>query len=375
MKTLLWPALTAALALAAARPARASDAPHDGSSGFGCTDCHMLHNAKGSALTSTAANYTLCASCHTNPQRFGWPWATSDQATPGGGGDSHHWSALARTSDPGAAEHGAQTPAAAGMAQVLSTNGGTLSCSVCHDQHSGASKVAAQGGAAMATQNVSPVTKTSAAGTVAVASVGATATPRGYLLRFSTATAYKISHDNGVSWFFWNGTAWAADATGTGAGKAVVLSTPQPLTDATVLVTFTGAFAANDTFKFYVSYPFLRVEAAMTSANDLCESCHVQRVVSELNSEGVPGAPLGAVTLGTTVFSHPVGEALNHAYDRKGASTQGAILDASGVPQATGDGNRTNDLRLFGPSGDTVRCLSCHYPHQQPSNSLYVHQR
>jgi hypothetical protein len=155
----------------------------------------------------------------------------------------------------------------------------------------------------------------------------------------------------------------------------VVLNTPQALDDATVQVTFTGTFAANDTFRFYVSYPFLRVEPSMTSANELCESCHVQRVQSELNSEGISGAPLGTVTLGTTVFSHPVGEALNHAYDRKGTSTQGAILDASGVPQATGDGNRTNDLRLFGASADTVRCLSCHYPHQQPSNSLYVHQR
>jgi hypothetical protein len=261
------------------------------------------------------------------------------------------------------------------MAQRITANAGTLSCSVCHDQHTGASKVAAQGGSAMATQMVSPVTKTSAAGTLAVSSVGATTAPRGFLVKLVSATTYKVSHDNGLSFFFWNGAAWAADTTGTGAGRPVVLGTPQALTDATVQVTFGGAFAVNDSFRFYVSYPFLRVEAGMTSANDLCESCHVQRVQSELNSEGVPGAPLGAITLGTTVFSHPVNEPLNHAYDRKGASTQGAILDASGVKQAVGDANKTNDLRLFGPSADTVRCLSCHYPHQQPSNSLFVHQR
>jgi predicted CXXCH cytochrome family protein len=373
MKTRWLPLATAALALGAAPAARASDAPHDASGNFGCTDCHMLHNAKGSALTSTTANYNLCASCHTNPSRYGWPWATGDQATPGAGGDSHHWSAPAAGAT--ADEHGAVAPAAAGMAQRITANAGTLSCSVCHDQHSGASKVAAQGGAALATQSISPVTKTSAAGTLTVASVGATTPPRGFLVKFSTATTYKVSNDNGLSFFFWNGTAWAADTTGTGAGRPVVLATPQALSDATVQVTFGGTFAANDTFKFYVSYPFLRVEPTMTSANDLCESCHAQRVQSELNTEGVSGAPLGTVTLGTTVFSHPVNESLNHAYDRKGASTQGAILDASGVTQAVGDGNKTNDLRLFGPTADTVRCLSCHYPHQQPSNSLYVHQR
>jgi hypothetical protein len=64
------------------------------------------------------------------------------------------------------------------------------------------------------------------------------------------------------------------------------------------------------------------------------------------------------------VFSHPVGEQLTRTYDRAPA----AMLDSNGLAQATGDGLATNDLTLG--SDNTVRCLTCHSPHNADSNSL-----
>jgi len=77
------------------------------------------------------------------------------------------------------------------------------------------------------------------------------------------------------------------------------------------------------------------------------------------------------VTLGTTVFSHPVGHALNA--NAKGYDRTGGILDAHGGLQSAGDGNRTNDLETG--TGGAVTCLTCHHPHNADSNSLTVDPR
>ena len=108
-----------------------------------------------------------------------------------------------------------------------------------------------------------------------------------------------------------------------------------------------------DRWDFYVSYPMPR----MSMDNSLiCENCHVQRVQTAAYVES--GGD------GVKVFSHPVGEALSKSYDR----LPSAILDANGQSQATGDGLATNNLALG--TGDTVRCLTCHNPHNADSNSL-----
>jgi hypothetical protein len=97
----------------------------------------------------------------------------------------------------------------------------------------------------------------------------------------------------------------------------------------------------------------------------------------------VPGTGSGVV-LGTTVFSHPVGQGLNtnaQGYDR----ASNAILDADGTLQpayaqttgrplpAGGDGIASNDLAL--DASGLVNCLTCHHPHNADSNSLSVNPR
>ncbi len=82
------------------------------------------------------------------------------------------------------------------------------------------------------------------------------------------------------------------------------------------------------------------------------------------NANGVAGG-VKTVTLGTTVFSHPVSQTMTKTYDLPAA----AILDANGATtQAVGDGNASNNLVLG--SGNVVTCLTCHQVHNADSNSL-----
>ncbi len=84
-------------------------------------------------------------------------------------------------------------------------------------------------------------------------------------------------------------------------------------------------------------------------------------------ANAVSGGRLPTVSLGATVFSHPVGQGLNanaQGYDRA------TPLDANGGAQGSGsaDTNASNDLRLSATA--KVTCLSCHAPHNSDSNSL-----
>jgi predicted CXXCH cytochrome family protein len=373
-------ALAAAVLALGPLPALGADAPHDlsqtaNSQPVSCQSCHVAHNAPGVSLTSTAGNSAVCASCHTTTN-FGFPYATADQAAPGGGGVHHRWDSAA-ASAPGATDSGAQLPTNSAVLTEINGNGGNLSCSACHDQHRGASSygpATIAGGSPRATQHLSAVTKTPPAsgGTVAVTTLDGAASPRGYLIKISPDTTHFIlSNDGGTSWWCYSG-GWTTNGctgspvTGPGQATGANVSLNDPAGAAFVKATFTGSPAVGDTFGFYVSYPFPRMSSDKSA---MCENCHAPRVMN------AAAASTGAD--GTKQFSHPVGDSLvasTRTYDRSGgAAPLGNILDANGVAQTTGDGNATNDLRLA--SDGTVRCMSCHYPHATDSNSLSVHPR
>lgn len=373
-------ALAAAVLALGPLPALGADAPHDSSQTansqpVSCQSCHVAHSATGVALTNTAGNAALCASCHTTAS-FGFPYDTADQAVPGGGGLHHRWDSPAAGTAPGASDSGAQTPTNADVLLRINGNGGNLQCSACHDQHRGASSFgpgAPGSGMPHATQHVSAVTKTptTSAGSVSVSAVDAAASPRGYLIKISPDTAHFIlSNDGGTSWWCYSGGWTTSGCTGTpvtGPGRAVGagVALNDPAGNAYAQVTFGGTPAVGDTFAFYVSYPFLRMG---NDRSAMCENCHVPRVMN--------AAAVSSGADGVKQFSHPVGDSLiaGRAYDRTGGTAPlGSILDANGAPQSTSDGNATNDVRLA--SDGTVRCLSCHYPHATDSNSLSVHPR
>ncbi len=322
--------------------ASALDPPHDGAASRvanGCVDCHIGHKAPGMQLTTTAGNATLCISCHTSHGAFAW--SSSDQATPGAMGASHHWDSAAANG-----RWGAGLPAAAEMAKRLEGTAKLMNCSVCHDEHNGA----AFGG----TQKLSAVTKVAGTGTgtLTVNAPAAAATSKSYLIDVVAAGAagtarFRLSNDNGYSWFGYSA-GWVAY---TGANGQLT-GTNVALNDGTnVTVNFAGTFAVGDRFDFYVTYPLLR---AANADSAMCEDCHTARKMTD--------AHLGAD--GIKVFSHPVGVALSNGYDRASS----AILDANGALQTTGDGLKTNDLVLG--SGNSVHCMTCHHPHGADSNSL-----
>jgi predicted CXXCH cytochrome family protein len=352
----------AAIAFFPAQVARASDAPHNASSPVGpdnCQSCHKLHNAPGATLTNQLGNYNLCESCHaTQGPNFGFPWVSDDQAVPGAKGHSHRWDA--NTTSP---NHGALPPLTTAMSIRL--EGGKLYCSTCHDQHTGAQNGGTQHASfVVGTPNTPLAWDGLSTARVSLDAVAVGAAPMGYLLKVVVAggagtAKFQLSNDNGFSWFGWNGSAWVAgDPNGKLTGAAVALNDSN--NPANVKVTFTGTMTVGDQWRFYVSYPFLRIPNA---SSELCEDCHRPWTQTAANVNGTPGGNVPAVVFGTTVFSHPVGEGLANSYDRIGA-----VLDANGALQTVGDGLKTNDLKL--DATNKVRCMTCHYLHQADSNSL-----
>jgi predicted CXXCH cytochrome family protein len=334
----------AVILLAGAGTLVATDPPHDPANpnfAAACSQCHITHRAPGLGLTTQAGNANLCKSCHaTATTRAFKDWQSSDQALPGTSGTSHRWDASSTS-----AAAGATTPTAPAMALRLES--GKLMCSTCHDQHS-----AANPGGSTHASTVTKVQNGGGTGTVVVNSPTTAASARNYLIAFIATTSFRVSNDDGTSWFGWNSgtSAWEA---GYPSGRSV--GTNLTLNDgANVTVSFAGTFAIGDRYKFFVSRPFLRVSNV---ASAMCENCHAGRVQSAAYVES--GGD------GVKVFSHPVGETLSKPYDR----AANAIRDANGAAQATaGDGLATNDLAL--DAGGTVRCMSCHFPHGADSNSL-----
>lgn len=370
--------ILAAVALALPLAAGGTDAPHDASwAGVGgaisCQSCHVAHFAPGGSLTLQAGNFNLCQSCHLNQTGFGFPWSAGQQAVPGTGGRSHRWDATATNLGATAPSPSSTNPVEAAMGKRLA--GGLLQCSTCHDQHQADPWPAGGRGG----QHVStPVATGTGNGTLTVATPAAAAAAKGYLIDVvtagsSTTARFRLSNDNGVSWFGCAAPTTYTYVAYTGANSCQAGASVALNDGANVTVAFGGTtLNVGDRLRFYLSYPYLRGD----DTNDgLCTVCHKDRNQTFQNVEGTgPLAGNGqAVTLGQTVFHHPVNQALNangHGYDR----TAVTLLDADGSAQSAGtEPNRTNDLALG--AGGVVGCGSCHHPHGADSNSLTVDPR
>ncbi|MBI3185631.1 MAG: hypothetical protein HYZ28_26125 [Myxococcales bacterium] len=346
-------------------PSWAMDPPHWAGTelDFSCKSCHTFHNAPGMTLTSVAGNANLCQSCHVNRPGadagtgiFGFPWTSGDQAVPGSQGKSHRWDAVAENPD-----FGAKAPLDLRMSKRI--EGGKISCSVCHDQHNGAT---------LNSQGASQYTSYAAgdwnaplgfdAGTDARLSLqtpAAGSNAKAYQLKVVTGggvgtARFVLSNDNGRSWFGWilpSGPWDSAVSTGKLTAASNVELNDSPTSN--VKVGFSGTMAVGDQWRFYLSYPMLRIR---NDASQLCEECHRERVMD--------AGMVECCGDGGFVFSHPVGVPLSGPSIRDG----GSILDVNGMAQdAGGDSKGHNDLRLD-PNG-LVRCMTCHYPHGADSNS------
>jgi predicted CXXCH cytochrome family protein len=363
-------ALAVVVVLAAPLAARATDAPHDRSSPLsasGCEGCHQLHGSPGGKLTRESQNSALCHSCHDKATpAFGFPWGTADQGTPGTSGRSHRWSGSAASALHGAAapDPASADPTEAALGKAL--DGGNLQCSTCHDVHQ------ADVFAGKLHTSVPPGTPVAHAVGIATVMqldpvpVGARAA--GYEIQVSGPNRFKISHDDGASYLGWNGSSWDLDTVaGFESGKPFTPGASVALDDGLTSVTFGGTITPGDVFVgFYVSYPFLRTADA---GDRMCLACHKARDMRWQDAEGgdANGHVGGAkdVVLGTTVFSHPVGQPLD-ANGKGRDRTASSILDADGGPQSAGDGDPSNDLDL---PGGNVTCTSCHAVHNADSNA------
>lgn len=371
-----------AVGLAAGAPlaAAAADLPHNNqdwapAGAMNCQNCHVGHSDSAAAgLLSGTGNENSCNSCHKAPfsTSFGFAWVDTDQATPGVGGRSHRWDALATNF--GATPPNPAVPAEREMA--LRLDGGRLTCSVCHDQHDhdafkgrprmgpGDPFRAVATDPANTAQDVPRLIGTQ--GRVQLTKVGPNAVAAYYKLK-ATPTQFQISHDDGATW---------------GTARAYTVGTAVALDDPAAEVTFQQAAPAGgaewDTF--YISYPFLR---ASNVDGAMCLVCHKDRNMRWQDVEGgvangVAGGVLTSVTLGTTVFHHPVGQALG---SNPSLNDRSIPLDADGSVQTDGlptEKNATNDLILGNGThpgsrtAGTVTCMTCHEMHNADSNSLTV---
>jgi len=340
------------------------DAPHDLSSpdssqspaGVGCRSCHAMHVASGPGLSNYATQFDACNSCHQNGRFI---QSRAEMAIPGSGG-KHHGFEVALTN----ASHGALPPTNSVIVGELAGSS-TLTCSTCHDQHAASP---ANGGGQNTSSQVG-VDVVNGAGRVQLSLVATTATAKGYLIDIvgagaAGAATFRLSNDGGTSWF-----QCTAPTTYTYSG-AVPCQTGTSVTDvplndgALVKVRFSGTFAVGNQFRFWVSYPFLRVSNVDAA---LCIDCHRERVQSHVCIEGgaaTDGTGVACTPNGARTYSHPVNEALANSYDR----TATGPLDADGSVQTVGDANPTNNLVLG--TANKVTCLTCHSPHFSDSNSL-----
>lgn len=382
----------------------AIDWPHNPGNSVQCLGCHKPHNGAGNNLTLAATNPLVCQQCHAPAgMASNFPMQDSDRAIPGSG-HSHQWSVNASNSTYGASAPPSTYSANADTDQdtrldKTDTSNPKIVCSTCHNQHDNSNK--------WGRIHLSTVSRTDLlggnAGTVTYSAIDHQSKATGYLVEIVVGGAlgvatYRIKDgtlggDGNPKWFGWNGSAWvdyAANARATG--------TNQQLRDgANTLITFnttTYSFAADQQFKFYIGYPFLRrthdngggtPSNPEANATYFCRNCHSQRAQSHTDVETWTG----------DMRSHPVGQALGSngkGYDRA------VPIDWNGQAQDTSanspDGNWTNDLLLFpattaGSSGASptaatkfgdpttgdVQCLTCHAPHFTDSNPRTVDKR
>jgi predicted CXXCH cytochrome family protein len=377
MRTVNKILLAAAAAFAGSGIAVALDSPHNetfivasGVSTGACDTCHKLHSSVGGTLMAYASNDLSCTQCHAASPLTPFNWPLTIQAAPGSSGISHHWSNPAVNTNVGTV-----TPTNATWTMQTHLLSGNLQCATCHNQHgapNSPSQTYAFNGRYVSREgaNLAPTGGPGTGRATITVAAGKVATARGYRVYAASGTKLTMSNNwaqSVPSWLKLNtGNAWAA-ATGSGdtsGTQTIVASTTYQLNDgANVTILFSTLPAAGDYWDFYVGYPLLRGDA---SQGGLCNDCHKARNMTWSNVEGT--GPIagtgGAITLGTTVFSHPVGNTLNAnggGYDR----TAG-VLDANGAVQPS-DGNLTNDITLS--STGVVTCLSCHNMHGADSNS------
>jgi hypothetical protein len=364
MRTRWLECLAAAAVLLSPVLATAIDAPHDATFSDGnCNNCHTMFDSSASG----AADYDrACLSCHNSKPGgpSGFPWLTSDQARPGLGGNQHNWSAFAVN-----ARLGTTAPASSTMSQHLVD--GRLQCEVCHDPHKSAPENL-PGARHTSIPVGTPVSQSGGpAGTAQMTLVAPGAVAKGYRVQILSVSAgggtFIISHDFGLptrSWFNWNGSAWVA-GTATGPGGTYSNGATVALDDPAVTVSFSAGAVAGAYWDFFVAYPFLRVTML---SDTMCGGCHANRVLDIKKSGGLDSTVRPD---GQRIFSHPVSVALG-ANGRNTDLTAAAMLDTGGQPQASGDGNVSNDLRL---DAGIVRCTTCHAIHNADSNSLSVDVR
>ena len=358
--------LMALLAVVLPALALALDAPHDKTFLPGnCQECHQLHNAQGTALTTLPTISDSCLTCHDThaTSRFGFPWdPVADQAVRKVSGVHHRWDATAQQ-NAAFGDVGTVVPSDPEMAKRI--RAGKLECSTCHNQHqnnAGFSPFSSITVSQKVGTSATPVRQWPSGPVIGSATMTmvsanlATAKLQGYNLRIVSAGNVAVSHDGGTTWFRptdSTGTTWVADPTPT--GGPFVTSADLRLDDPALFVRLSTGTAVGNTWDFYVSAPFLR---SANQTGSMCLSCHQDRAQGHVSVES--GGD------GVKVFSHPVGERLNtngKGYDRA------APLDVDGgVQGVNGDTDVTNDLELG--SGSAVTCSSCHAPHNADSNSL-----
>ncbi len=346
--------IIAGVIAAGAHIVRGSDEPHSNAFNTQCKSCHATHKAAGTDLTNAISNESVCTSCHNlggAAARFPLErFFKADFANRLGA--SHAWNVPAENPSAGAA-----MPLSVMKDHAYGTN---IICSTCHDQHlnSAAAVTALRAGS----QNLSTATRIAGSGTGNVTyTATADASARGYLLEIvevggaAGVAKFRLSNDGGLSWYGFSAGSWVAYTT----GNAALTGANVTLNDAgRVMATFTGTFAIGDRIRFYVGYPFLRVQ--LDSGNNstgtkFCRDCHRSRAMDHIAVNTYDG----------TLKSHPVGVLLNAnggGYDRA------TPLDGNGLVQGgAGDGNPSNDLKLG--SDSTVQCLTCHGVHHADSNT------
>jgi hypothetical protein len=232
-------------------------------------------------------------------------------------------------------------------------DGGSLKCSTCHDAHQADTPPDTGRG----TQRTSPVSKTvnaGGSGTVAVSNVPPGLPAKSYVVQITAngpvgTAEVRVSNDGKGSWM----------------QSGVLTDAIVTLDDGVELAFGGGSFVAPEEYTFHVAYPFLRAD---NTAGRMCVTCHKDRHMYWQDLEGRADGRLGSgIVLGTTVFSHPVGQPLNA--NERGYDREDDMLDANGADQATvGDGNPANDLVIDGTG--VVTCVSCHRVHNAKSNSL-----
>ena len=98
---------------------------------YGCSACHIQHDALGGSLTNTLGNSNLCLSCHvTSGAASSTPFANEDKAIPGTSGNSHSWDVPSVNST-------YETVLTTDPDMLLRVDEGNITCSTCHDQHNG----------------------------------------------------------------------------------------------------------------------------------------------------------------------------------------------------------------------------------------------